>query len=1082
MQEQLINIQHEEKLINPQTNQNIINYKRKYTQYKTFQFASPCVKLIYFCFPFLQKQNFNLKRAIFLSQPHLNPLGFPNKVVNTRYNILTFIPFTILNQFRFFGNQFYLLMTLSQFIDVLKVGFLFSYLSPLLMVLVVTLIKELFDELKRHSQDKKTNNELYTCISFDFKRKKIINTNIPSQDIKIGDILHIKKNQRAPADLLILQSAKDNDNNYQKYHQDTMYIRTDQLDGETDWKIRKPPALTYKMNVRQLFVNNIMIEYDPPSKQIYEFKGVISLYNKKKDDVQSEAINLENTMWGNTVLASEDVYGVVIYTGRDTRSKMNASKAKNKVGQLDNEINYLNKVLFVIMVILSFVVVLFKECAINFRIILFFRFIVLFCGIIPISLRVNLDLSKGYFSFCINKDPNIEGTIVRNSTIPEDLGRISYIFTDKTGTLTKNEMYFKYLALANQTFTEKDKHKLTSIINENKASNINIINSLNAIALCNNVIPIVNKDTITYQSSSPDEIALVNYASELGLKIIKRNDTEITLQRNKHYEEYQILANFPFTSTDKRMGIILKNLNTNEIVFYLKGAETVIKEFIKNDNDKCIIDSKCSDLAKKGLRTLVLTYKVLTEDEFNNWKIKYEQAKLSMENRDDNIRQVKSILENNMEFLCVTGVEDKLQDDIEISLKHLRSAGIKIWMLTGDKVETAKCISISTDLKPKHLGFYEITNELLYEHNNNKVLLSEKEQINIIKTKLNEFKTEQLKRNKHVLLIENKVIDICLHKLEREFYTAATLSDSVICCRCSPTQKSTMVKNIKKYTSHRTLAIGDGGNDVAMIQEADVGVGIEGKEGLQASLASDFSLVKFCNLNTLILWWGRVSYKNTSTMANFVIHRGLIISFIQCLFSAMFYFNPVALYNGMLILGYGTLYTNFPAMSILLDSDSTVEMALCNPSLYRAITKGRELSMKMFLIWTWKSIYQSSVIMFGAVIIFKENIFLKIITVTFTVLIFAELLNVYLEIKKFNKEISIILFATCVTYLASLILFKSILDIYFIFDIKTFSRILLLAFLCWFPLYTFDKVKRMLWPSEINKLEMKELNKSKVTL
>jgi phospholipid-translocating ATPase len=120
--------------------------------------------------------------------------------------------------------------------------------------------------------------------------------------------------------------------------------------------------------------------------------------------------------------------------------------------------------------------------------------------------------------------------------------------------------------------------------------------------------------------------------------------------------------------------------------------------------------------------------------------------------------------------------------------------------------------------------------------------------------------------------------------------------------------------------------------------------------------------------------------------------------------------------------------------------------------------------------------------MFGAVIIFEENIFLKIITVTFTVLIFAELLNVYLEIKKFNKEISIILFATCVTYLASLILFKSILDIYFIFDIKTFSRILLLAFLCWFPLYTFDKVKRMLWPSEINKLEMKELNKSKVTL
>jgi phospholipid-translocating ATPase len=105
-----------------------------------------------------------------------------------------------------------------------------------------------------------------------------------------------------------------------------------------------------------------------------------------------------------------------------------------------------------------------------------------------------------------------------------------------------------------------------------------------------------------------------------------------------------------------------------------------------------------------------------------------------------------------------------------------------------------------------------------------------------------------------------------------------------VCCRCSPTQKSRIVKTIKKYTDKRTCAIGDGGNDVAMIQEADVGIGIVGKEGLQASLAADYSIIKFKHLNLLLLWFGRISYKNTATIAKFVIHRGLIISLIQVKF------------------------------------------------------------------------------------------------------------------------------------------------------------------------------------------------------
>jgi phospholipid-translocating ATPase len=191
---------------------------------------------------------------------------------------------------------------------------------------------------------------------------------------------------------------------------------------------------------------------------------------------------------------------------------------------------------------------------------------------------------------------------------------------------------------------------------------------------------------------------------------------------------------------------------------------------------------------------------------------------------------------------------------------------------------------------------------------------------------------------------------------------------SVVCCRCSPTQKRLIVKTIKKYTKERTAAVGDGGNDVAMIQEADVGIGIVGKEGLQASLAADYSIKEFKSLGILLLWWGRLAYKNTSTVANFVIHRGLIISFNQFIFSMIFYYNAVALYNGMLCLGYSTVFTALPSITLLLDQDVKREHVIKFPSLYKVLLKGRELNLKSFLWWLFKSIFQSCIIMFGSII------------------------------------------------------------------------------------------------------------------
>ena len=264
-----------------------------------------------------------------------------------------------------------------------------------------------------------------------------------------------------------------------------------------------------------------------------------------------------------------------------------------------------------------------------------------------------------------------------------------------------------------------------------------------------------------------------------------------------------------------------------------------------------------------------------------------------------------------------------------------------------------------------------------------------------------------------------------------------------------------------------------------MIQEADVGIGIVGKEGLQASLAADYSILQFDYLSNLILWWGRLSYKNTCTMANFVIHRGLIISLIQFIFSLMFYYNSVALYNGFLIMGYSTIYTCLPSISVLLDQDTDRENCLKFPNLYNKLLKGREMNLKNFLWWVFKSIFQACIIMFGSIFLFK-NFFIMIVTVTFTELIFLEILNVYTEINKFHWFMTVCLISTGVVYLLTLIIFKNLLDVTSIFKNNVFFKVLLLSSLSWLPFFLINRIKKIFFPETTEKLNSVNNNKNHI--
>jgi phospholipid-translocating ATPase len=149
----------------------------------------------------------------------------------------------------------------------------------------------------------------------------------------------------------------------------------------------------------------------------------------------------------------------------------------------------------------------------------------------------------------------------------------------------------------------------------------------------------------------------------------------------------------------------MRHIESSRIIFYLKGAEVVMEKKVL-ENSRAFLRETCENLASTGLRTLVISQKYVRADEYQMWKAKYDLAKTEMEHREAKVQLVIEELEEGMEFLCVTGVEDKLQLDVTDTIEILRNAGVQIWMLTGDKVETATCIAISTGLKSKTQSLY----------------------------------------------------------------------------------------------------------------------------------------------------------------------------------------------------------------------------------------------------------------------------------------------------------------------------------------------------------------------------------------
>ncbi|KAJ3914972.1 hypothetical protein F5877DRAFT_92481 [Lentinula edodes] len=668
-------------------------------------------------------------------------------------------------------------------------------------------------DYKRNLRDSEANRQKYIVVDPPSISPHLSARALPSSSLLVGQLVRLQKNDRVPADMVLLWTSDPSG---------TCFVRTDQLDGETDWKMCLSVGETQGLReegVAKLGSGEAEIYADAPTKDIHTFIGTLTLHP-------------ENVLSANTVLASSaTIIGFFIYTGPETCAVMNTSTAGTKVGLLEVEVNGLAKILCTTTYLLSLILITlngFRDGIFTTHtVVSVFRFLISFSSINPISLRINLDLAKSLYSHQIMTDSTIPGTIVRTSTLPEELGRVEYLLSYKTGTLTRNEMQMRRLHMGTMSYSQDFMDEVAGQLALAFASANNgnggagrgrrdmssrVRDVVESLALLTN-----DDGSVTYQVFSPDEFAIVTWTQTIGLTLVYRDRTKFVLRAEdpaRTLLTFTILAIFPFTSTSKRMGIILLDHSTSDILF---PSKALIQRWAR----------RC----RRRLRLSMQLFRLVLEE--------LEEAMTMPQ------------LTEQCPLLELTGVDDRLQDEVRLTLELMRNAEVKVWMLTGDKVKTARCIAISTKM---------------------------------------------VSRGQYI----HESLQFCLSLYKNGFMEIATKLSAVVACRCSPTQKV-------KLCGKRVCCIGDGANDVSMIQAPDVGIGLVGKEAV---------------------------------------------------FSAIFYFAPIALYQGSLMVRYATVYTMMPVFSLVLDRDVSRETALIYPELYKELVKGR---------WVMISVYQSAAIMIMSV-------------------------------------------------------------------------------------------------------------------
>uniref|UniRef100_A0A8U7NPH7 Phospholipid-transporting ATPase n=1 Tax=Corvus moneduloides TaxID=1196302 RepID=A0A8U7NPH7_CORMO len=926
-----------------------------------------------------------------------------NCIKTSKYNIVTFLPVNLFEQFQEVANTYFLFLLILQLIPQISSLSWFTTIVPLVLVLTITAVKDATDDYFRHKSDNQVNNrQSQVLIGGVLRQEQWMN-------VRVGDIIKLENNQFVAADLLLLSSSEPHG---------LCYIETAELDGETNMKVRQAIPVTAELgDTSKLARFDGEVICEPPNNKLDKFGGTL-YWKENKYPLSNQNMLLRGCVLRNT----EWCFGLVIFAGPDTKLMQNSGRTKFKRTSIDRLMNTLVLWIFGFLVCMGVILAIGNaiwehEVGICFQIYLpwdegvhsaffsgflsFWSYIIILNTVVPISLYVSVEVIRLGHSYFINWDKKMycakrqTPAEARTTTLNEELGQVEYIFSDKTGTLTQNIMVFSKCSVNGHSYGERQLPEPVnfsfnpladprfqfwdpSLLEAVKLGDLHVHEFFRLLSLCHTVMSEEKSEgELLYKAQSPDEGALVTAARNFGFVFRSRTPKTITVHELGQAITYQLLAILDFNNIRKRMSVIVRSPE-GKIRLYCKGADTILLERLHpvNQDLTSITTDHLNEYAGEGLRTLVLAYKDLEESYYKDWSERLHRAGSAPEAREDHLARLYDEVEHDMMLLGATAIEDKLQQGVPETIAILTLANIKIWVLTGDKQETAVNIGYSCKMLTDDMTeVFVVTGHTVLEVREELRKAREK-MMDASRSVCNGFSYQEKLPSKLTSVLEAIAGEYALvinghslaHALEAdmevEFLETACACKAVICCRVTPLQKAQVVELVKKYKKAVTLAIGDGANDVSMIKTAHIGVGISGQEGIQAVLASDYSFSQFKFLQRLLLVHGRWSYLRMCKFLCYFFYKNFAFTMVHFWFGFFCGFSAQTVYDQYFITLYNIVYTSLPVLAMgVFDQDVPEQRSMEYPKLYEPGQLNLLFNKREFFICIAQGIY-TSVLMF----------------------------------------------------------------------------------------------------------------------
>lgn len=944
--------------------------------------------------------------------------GHPNRIRTTKYTLLTWLPLSLLFQFQRTANIYFLYISCLVVWSWSPKNWK-SKIFPFAGVLLWTALKDLFEDRRRKRDDDTENGTK----SWRLKREKVAEGEDPFEfvvwrDILVGDVVLVKEDAAFPADLILLHPAGNTE----------AFISTVMLDGETSLKVRQSPSICEvmsnkiekaegkkwtdaqlkpdgefpSMNLKQMMVKfmdglqrpGVVFKFPQPTPVLSDVRGTLQPVGSTDQELVC-AYTEDNFLPRGCVLKNTPFcLGVCMYVGDETKTRLNASTSRQKFSNMQTNLNNCVRGLLIVLFACCLIATIISfasqgalavylsevpEPARNFAI-RFFMFNVTFYHVVPMSLYVIYEMLKLVLAFQVNSDRAMYDPVrdmcatARTAEVMEEMGQVNFLFSDKTGTLTANEMVFARCHCAGQDLGEFRPNKDTQAPGDGMAKTRkllasqdtsdplyqDLLNLFTCLAVCHAVQvtqkegPDAKPTDLLYSGMSPDEVALVEAAYQTGISFAGRRKTvgsssEVVLKGPGASERrFTVLHELAFNSDRKRMSVVVKHKGS--IWCITKGADSVMEKLLRTPFDKeCASDLNI--FSKQGLRTLIVGMRNVAEEEYEAWNRDFVAARNIIDDtKEAEMARVGALLETGLKFVGVTAVEDRLQDGVPEAIQIIKEAGIRLWVLTGDKTETAVDIARSCRL------FVDNT-------------------VMAYAIQANDAREAEDKLLKAHALLDGKgdtglVLDgqTLIHALQSKecrkiIYDLGVISRSCICSRLSPMQKLELVQLVRAQNKMAiTLAIGDGANDVPMIQGAHVGVAIRGKEGTQSVQASDVAICYFRFVVPLLLCHGRKSYRRVAFFLNFYMYKNLVLIMTDIIWMFQDKFRARIAFPEYLSVGFNVLYVAWHVMFVIgFDADIKDSVAVTKPLLYGVGPARQLFNLRTFTCWMLTGCVQGAI-------------------------------------------------------------------------------------------------------------------------